>query len=197
MTVSRGIRAEQALAPGMRFGRLITIERVQSEKLVRWKCQCDCGRTTEAYATVLRGGHKKSCGCLANELAGQRARKHGGRQTVEYVAWQAMIRRCESAYHPAYKNYGGRGITVCTEWRSDFTAFLACVGPRPSASHSIDRIDNDRGYEPGNVRWVLPAEQARNKRTTKLNVVSACLIRHMARRGSTHEDLAYAFGVSE
>lgn len=93
-----------------------------------------------------------------------RNRKHGGRNTPEYVAWNAMVQRCTRESHPAFKNYGKRGITVCAEWRHDFSAFLAHIGQRPSADYSLDRIDNERGYEPGNVRWATYDVQMRNRR---------------------------------
>jgi hypothetical protein len=75
-----------------------------------------------------------------------------------------MIRRCENPNDQAYPRYGGRGITVCPEWRADFAAFLRDVGRRPNPELSIDRIDNDRGYEPGNVRWATAKQQANNRR---------------------------------
>ncbi len=90
--------------------------------------------------------------------------RHGGKGTPEYVAWNAMVQRCVRASHPAFKNYGGRGIVVCAEWRHSFTAFLAHIGSRPSGNHSLDRIDNARGYEPGNVRWATLSMQAANRR---------------------------------
>lgn len=106
-----------------------------------------------------------------------------------------MIQRCGNARNPGFANYGGRGITVCERWLS-FENFLADMGPRPTPAHSIDRIDNDRGYEPGNCRWATVTEQNRNRRSTKLNEVAAALIRHMMRRGGRGQDVAHAFGVS-
>lgn len=86
----------------------------------------------------------------------------------EYGVWCRMIDRCYNPNIPSFSNYGGRGIIVCERWRHDFAAFLADVGPRPSPAHSIDRIDNDGNYEPGNVRWATKHQQMRN---TRFNVV--------------------------
>jgi len=96
----------------------------------------------------------------------------GGKPTVEYSAWQSMIARCENVSNKSFKDYGGRGISVCSAWRKDFAAFLAEVGRRPGPGHSIHRIDNDRGYEPGNVKWATRAEQNSLKRNNHRLVVS-------------------------
>lgn len=88
--------------------------------------------------------------------------------TPEYRAWKAAIERCENPKCKYYKNYGGRGVAFCAEWRQSFTAFLAAVGPRPSRAHSLDRIKNELGYEPGNVRWATRREQNRNRRGLKM-----------------------------
>ncbi|MFN3474075.1 MAG: hypothetical protein ACK4ZW_08525 [Blastomonas sp.] len=90
--------------------------------------------------------------------------RHGMRNTPEYEAWRAMVSRCTNPNHKAYRNYGGRGVTVCPEWRSDFRAFISHIGMRPRADYSLDRIDNSKGYEPGNVRWTDAATQNRNRR---------------------------------
>lgn len=91
----------------------------------------------------------------------------GRRNTPEYSAWMGMRRRCSYARGPMFRHYGGRGIKVCAQWES-FETFLADLGPRPSGEHSIDRIDNGGDYEPGNVRWATPSEQASNKRTNRM-----------------------------
>jgi hypothetical protein len=92
--------------------------------------------------------------------------KHGGSYLPEYRAWQTMRLRCLNPKNPAYHAYGGRGITIAPEWIDDFRAFFAHIGPKPSQRHEIDRIENDRGYEPGNVRWVTRSENNRNRRST-------------------------------
>ena len=95
--------------------------------------------------------------------------KHGatmGRTTPEYRTWQRAANRCHNPNSEDFRDYGGRGIRVCDEWRNDFAAFLADMGPRPSPRHSIDRINVDGNYEPGNCRWATPTTQARNRRTS-------------------------------
>ena len=94
--------------------------------------------------------------------------RHGMRDSREYTSWCQIIQRCTNPKTRAYERYGGAGITVCQEWRDSFRAFLEHIGPRPSPEHSVDRIDNDRGYEPGNVRWATRLEQARNSSSVAL-----------------------------
>jgi hypothetical protein len=91
--------------------------------------------------------------------------KHGMSHTPEYEAWSAMIQRCETATHPAYARYGARGITVCAQWRKSFKAFFDHVGGRPEGG-SLERKNNDRGYEPGNVHWSTAKQQAHNRANT-------------------------------
>lgn len=159
-------RKPTPIAVGMRFGRWTVAAQSSPTKggQKRWICRCDCGNEKVVPAHYLRGGDSRSCECLMRELAGSRARTHGLRGTSEWIAWQAMVQRCTRETHPAFKTYGGRGIRVCDEWRGDFAAFLAHIGTRPSSSHSLDRINNERGYEPGNVQWATRSEQARNRR---------------------------------
>jgi hypothetical protein len=116
-----------------------------------------------------------------------RTTTHGGGNTPEYSVWCGMKRRCENPNERSFKNYGGRGIQVL--FRS-FEDFIAEVGPRPSPSHMIGRIENDRHYEPGNVRWETPIDQARNKRTTLLVTVdglTASLAEHCEARGVRYQ----------
>jgi hypothetical protein len=101
---------------------------------------------------------------VAFEKAVQHQEFHGMHDVPEYPIWQAMVNRCTMPANPAYRHYGGRGITCCQRWLDSFQAFFQDMGKRPSLKHSIDRIDNDKGYEPGNVRWATRVQQARNTR---------------------------------
>lgn len=157
---------------GTRFGRLTVIG--ESYLLRRhWKtpCRCDCGRECAPYTFSQKGVPARSCGrCSRLVTEDMKAaiskanRTHGWSGTQEYNAWLAMRKRCLNPKDGAYDRYGGRGITVAADWVNDFPAFLAHIGPKPSPDFSLDRIDNERGYEPGNVRWADRSTQSRNRR---------------------------------
>lgn len=145
---------------GAVFGQL-TVIAVGGDKGGRILCRCACGKEKSCEAHRLRNGHVKSCGCLKGE-------QHGGANSPEYKIWGAVIERCENPRSDHFDRYGGRGIRVCERWRESFAAFLADMGPRPSPRHSIDRIDNNGNYEPGNCRWVTHTEQMRNRSNTRM-----------------------------
>jgi hypothetical protein len=133
--------------------------------------ECDCPAKTRRVKLLseLKAGRSKSCGCLQREAAaetGKRQVEHGRSGTPEHRVWLAMRRRCYLKSCKDYPEYGGRGIEVWRVWRDDFGAFIEDVGPRPSPRHTLERLDNNGNYEPGNVAWVLPKTQARNRRTT-------------------------------
>lgn len=159
---------------GQRFGRLTINRRLDNDASgrARWRCLCDCGGETAACTGQLRSGMTKSCGCIHREGLIARSTKHGGRHTREYALWSSMLRRCRSPNDRRYSDYGGRGIAVCARWQT-FENFVADMGQRPSPKHSIDRIDNDKGYEPNNCRWATRTEQARNTRTNKLLTIGS------------------------
>ena len=133
------------------------------------RCRCVCGREFVADAWKVRSGHTKSCGCLKPSLIGSSRKKHGQSrpQTTEYRAWSLMKNRCLNPNDRRYSDYGGRGISVCQEWIDSFEAFFSHVGRRPGKGFSIDRINNDGNYEPGNVRWATPKQQRNNQRRCK------------------------------
>ena len=162
---------------GQRFGRLTVIERAGKDYIgqAMWRCRCDCGNVTVVAGGNLRTGNTKSCGCYGHELTigGYRSRTHGGtcdggKRTRLYRIWRAMKTRCYNLNAQNYKDYGGRGITICPEWLHDFVAFRDWAlshGYRDDLS--IDRIDNDKGYSPDNCRWATAKEQRANQRSNK------------------------------
>lgn len=157
---------------GQRFGRLTVIGRAPG--LPRWHgkwlARCDCGAEKVAWAPHMRTGRTSSCGCVKREhLAKLSAAKvtHGRTNTVEYRIWGGIVSRCTDSNNKDWKNYGGRGIAVCERWRS-FESFLADMGERPRNDLSIDRIDNEGHYEPGNCRWATPKVQMGNTRANVL-----------------------------
>ncbi|WP_303678263.1 hypothetical protein [Ralstonia mannitolilytica] len=156
---------------GKRFARLVVLRRGNSNAKGKamWVCACDCGRLTEVLGTYLRTGVTKSCGCLRGEV-GRATRelrtKHGFHGTPTYASWSAMNERCRNPKVKEYPRYGGRGIGICARW-SDFANFLADMGERPTGM-TLDRIDVNGDYEPGNCRWATDLEQARNRGTNVL-----------------------------
>ena len=157
---------------GKRFG-LLTAEKFSCRKGLAacWLCKCDCGNTIEVLLNNLRSGNTKSCGCL-NHRTGKSSAvfKHGvGNEKAEYRTWNGIKSRCYNKKALKYPIYGGRGITVCDRWLESFENFYADMGEKPSPQHSIDRIDNNKGYSPENCRWATATTQARNKNMYKNN----------------------------
>jgi hypothetical protein len=136
-----------------------------------WTCRCKCGKTKSVEGGNLRSGLSAGCGCLRNQKAGARAYRHGMAGMREYRIWSGMKKRCFNPAEPSYKNYGARGITVCERWSESFSAFYEDMGPRPM-QHSIDRIDNNGNYEPGNCRWTTRIVQNRNTRTATMLTIN-------------------------
>ncbi len=152
------------IVAGEVFGDLMVIED-QARLVDPVKCQCVCGFIGAFVPYNLRKGASKSCGCRSRKVAGDRMRTHGMTGTAEYRAWKAMRARCANPNEQYFYLYGGRGITVCERW-NEFSNFWEDMGPRPSPRHSVDRIDVNGTYEPGNCRWATAQEQRLNQRRT-------------------------------
>lgn len=160
---------------GLRYGKLIAVELVKKESKTYWKCLCDCGKETGVFGGHLGNGHTQSCGCLQAQVTKIRSTKHGfkprGKSIPEYKAWANIKERCNNQKNKKYYDYGGRGITVCDRWMESFDNFFEDMGFRPIDKSSIDRIDNNGNYEPGNCRWSEPLQQANNKRNNRMLLV--------------------------
>lgn len=155
---------------GRRFGRLVVMEREQHRKSkgIAWVCMCDCGKKTIVTSDKLKNGHTKSCGCLWLETIKQSNRKHGQTETKLYRVWRGIISRTCNPSSTNYANYGGRGITICEEWRKSFETFCEWAVQNGYAEGlSIDRIDNDMGYYPQNCRFITMKEQSKNTRRNR------------------------------
>jgi hypothetical protein len=148
-------------------------------------CECSCGEFLDS--SLYKGRQRRF-------VHGHNAVQHGCAGTPEWIAWNHIIQRCTNPNCREWRNYGARGITICSEWRHDFPAFLAHIGHRPTSKHSIERIHNDGNYEPGNVCWATQREQTRNTRRNLLitfNGQTKC-IRDWAREfGINHETLRH------
>lgn len=155
---------------GQRFGKLTVIERTDNDSFgsSMWICKCDCGNITNPiHPSNLKHGRTTSCGCNRS-FAGKRLKKHGMRKTRIYTIWTFMKIRCYNKNCKAYKDYGGRGISVCDEWKNDFSAFMKWAYENGySEELTIDRINVNGNYEPDNCRWATFKTQANNTRQNK------------------------------
>lgn len=165
---------------GMRFGKLTVLEYTNKRNLNRnilWRCLCDCGNEIYVATSCLNSGHTKSCGCGKNNFVemgkiGGKIGKHHLSRTRLYKCYNHMINRCHNSSNIQYKDYGGRGITVCEEWKNDFISFYNwAMSNGYKDDLTIDRIDVNGNYEPSNCRWVNKYLQANNKRN---NVYITC-----------------------
>ena len=146
---------------GQVIGELTVIRAgIKHKQDTRWVCKCSCGNEIECSRSNLLKGTPNSCGCKHGKVKHGAARR--GQKTAMYKLWRGMQQRCNDAGQKGYKNYGGRGITVCEAW-NDFANFYADMGDRPPKT-SLDRIDNSKGYSKDNCAWVDYKTQAKNKR---------------------------------
>lgn len=158
---------------GRVFGRLTVVEYAFTQKTPSgqskaiWRCRCECGVLIETGSQRLKTGNTNSCGCLQREMTSARSGTHRMTGTPSYESWRAMRERCNNPNNSHYAAYGGRGIKVCASWQASFEAFLADMGERPEGT-TLDRINPDGNYEPGNCRWADSKTQALN---TTRNVI--------------------------
>ena len=156
---------------GKKYARLLVVRSVKIDGATKLECQCDCGNTSIASASMLISGRHKSCGCgIALSNISRTTHGHTKRtgKSREYACWQAMKSRCYNSKLAYFEYYGARGIKICDRWLNSFEDFYADMGPRPSSRHSIDRRDNDGNYEPGNCHWAVKKQQMRNRRNTTM-----------------------------
>lgn len=157
---------------GSVFGKLTVLGRSDMSRpgYERLRCMCECGVEAHPHIHNLRRGKTKSCGCIARDPIVRRAVKHGLSNTPTYISYRQMLARCLNPNAHAYKRYGGAGIYICERWIESFQNFLSDMGERPLGT-SLDRIDNNGHYEPGNCRWATEIQQQRNRRSNKFVVV--------------------------
>jgi hypothetical protein len=167
-----------------KFGRLTIVNAAPPTFYgkARWLCLCECGAKKIVRAAAILCGDTRSCGCWHDESTSKRFLKHGetiGQKTYMYRARGNMIDRCHNVNNRHHKYYGGRGISVHKPWRDSVMSWLDYIhnvlGPRPSPQHSIDRINNNGNYEPGNIRWATKKEQAHNTRQRLITVTGKAI----------------------
>lgn len=154
---------------GQKFGRLIVKGKERKNGRTMWLCECECGNKTIVQGSALTGGITQSCGCLRSEATSKRRTKHGMSKTKLYTVWAHMIQRCENPNSRDYQEYGGRGITVCNEWRNSFEVFRDwAITSGYNDTLTLDRISVNGNYDPLNCRWATQKEQQNNRRNNHI-----------------------------
>lgn len=144
---------------------LLTPKEIVARNPVRWLCECECGNTTVVRSDHLCQQKIKSCGCLRREFGKRSFPRHGMTDSPTWSSWKGLFERCNNPKSPGYKNYGGRGVSICDRWQV-FENFYEDMGDRPEGA-TLDRIDVNGNYEPGNCRWATMKQQQRNRRNNK------------------------------
>ena len=163
---------------GRTFGSWLVIKRIDESKPIKWLCRCECGNERAVLGASLKSGVSKGCQrCIWKRMDHPRVHKDGSRRWIDgkpthiYSTWLGIRQRCNNPKNKSYKNYGGRGVKICDEWNKDFQLFFDHVSQLEhygEEDRTIDRIDNNKGYEPGNIRWATRSEQEHNKRAKRI-----------------------------
>ena len=178
---------------GRTFSRLTVLARaVNLNHSVRYECRCECGALVTVYKNMLVSERQKSCGCLRRETTAARSTTHGHKTrkgtSATYLSWMNAKRRCTNPEHPRWKDWGGRGITMCERWM-EFANFLTDMGEKPPGL-TLERKNNNGNYEPGNCVWATHLAQNKNKRNTKLTPEMIDQIRRMGAANMTIKSIS-------
>lgn len=183
---------------GQKFGRLTVLALDTAKKRRSWISQCECGNIVSISTRHLKIGNTKSCGCFKKEYDSEPI--HGYSHHPLYVKWSSIKARCTNKENISYKNYGGRGIKLCSEWFNNpekFIEYVIVLENYGLKGYSLDRINNDGDYEPRNVRWATREQQRQNSRNLVFNPELIKKIRHHYNtKGGTYKELSELFNTN-